>query len=135
MSGEPLADLESRAPVGFVVELDAEPRLERLEAARQPAGDVDDAVEEFAVGDVGEIDVDADPKVGLGREDLGPPLVAAGTHVELHLVTGQRVADRSPPRSHVVGIGEGAVDELSWRVKHARDDDLWGFGVHQCSLP
>ena len=73
-----MADLESCPAAGLVGELDAESRLERIDATRQLAGDVHDAIEQFAVGDVGEVDVDVDPKVGLGREDLGPPLVAAG---------------------------------------------------------
>jgi hypothetical protein len=86
--GEPLADLESRPSVGLVVKLDSESRLERLEAIRQLASDVHDAIEQLVVGDVGEVDVDVDPKAGVCGKDLGPPLVAAGTDVELDLVAG-----------------------------------------------
>ncbi|WP_405433526.1 hypothetical protein [Micromonospora sp. NBC_00617] len=64
MLRQPLADLQSRPPVGFVVELDPQP-LERLDALVQPATDVHDAFEQFAVGDVGEVDVDVHAKVGL----------------------------------------------------------------------
>ncbi|MFE9657294.1 hypothetical protein [Micromonospora sp. NPDC006431] len=52
MFGEPLADLQSRPSVGLVVELDPESRLERFEALLQPATDVHDAFEQFAVSDV-----------------------------------------------------------------------------------
>src|SRR5262249_34481666 len=76
--GEPLADLESRPSVGLVVEFDPESRLERLDALLQPAADVHDAFEQFTVGDVGEVDVDAHAKAGYGRVDLRPPLIAAG---------------------------------------------------------
>src|SRR5215218_10961926 len=37
MLREPLADLESRRSVGLVVELESDPRLERLEALGQPS--------------------------------------------------------------------------------------------------
>ena len=71
------------------MELDPESRLERLDALLQSATDVHDAFEEFAVGDVGEVDVDVDAKVGFGSIDLRPPLEAAGAHVELDLVARQ----------------------------------------------
>jgi hypothetical protein len=87
--GEPLADLESRPSVGLVVELDPEPRLERLDALLQPATDVHDALEQFAVGDVGELDVDVNAKAGVGCRDLRPPLKAAGAYVEFNLVARQ----------------------------------------------
>src|SRR6266540_260064 len=86
---EPLADLESRRSVVFVVELESELRLERLEALLQLTGYVHDAFEQFAVGDVGEVDVDVDTKVGFRCRDLDPPLIAAGTYVELDLVARQ----------------------------------------------
>src|SRR5262245_21528435 len=60
--GELLVDIESRPPVGFVVELDSDRRLERLEAPGQLAGDVYDAGEQLAVDDVGEVDVDVHAK-------------------------------------------------------------------------
>src|SRR5262249_9171265 len=87
--GEPLADLQSRASVGLVVQLDPQSRLERLPALRQPATDVPDALEEFTRGDGGEVGVDAHATAGLGRVDLGPPLKAAGAHVELDLIARQ----------------------------------------------
>src|SRR6266542_5448356 len=54
MLREPLADLESRPSVGLVVELDSDPRLERLETLGQLAGDVHGAVEQLAVDDLHE---------------------------------------------------------------------------------
>lgn len=87
--GEPLADLESRPSVDLVVELESELRLERLDALLQLTSYVHDAFEQFAVGDVGEVDVDVDTKVGFGCRDLDPPLIAAGTYVELDLVARQ----------------------------------------------
>lgn len=89
MLGEPLADLESRPSFGVVVELGSYSRLERLDALLELASDVHDAIEQLAFGDVGEVDVDVDPNAGFGREDLRPPLVAAGAYVELDLVAGQ----------------------------------------------
>jgi hypothetical protein len=77
--GEPLADLESRSSVDLVVELESEFRLERLDVFRQPTRYVHDAFEQLAVGDVGEVDVDVDTKVGFGCRDLDPPLIAPGT--------------------------------------------------------
>jgi hypothetical protein len=85
---------------GVVVELDSESRLERLDAIRQLAGDVHNAIEQVAVGDVSEVDVDVDPKAGLGRKDLGPLLVAAGMDVELDLRHGAvncRSGPTTPP--------------------------------------
>ena len=89
MLGEPLPDLESRSSVGLVVELDSHPRLERLEAPWQLAGDAHDAVEQLAVDDVREVDAAVGPDAGFGWKDLRPPLIAAGAHVELDLVAGQ----------------------------------------------
>ena len=116
------------------MELDPESRLERFEALLQPATDVHDAFEEFAGGDVGEVDVDVHAKVGFGGIDFRPPLIAAGAYVELNLVAWQRVSGRAPPRRQVIGIGEGSVDELPRRVEHTRDDQLRSFGVHSSSL-
>lgn len=81
MLREPLADLESSPSVGLVVELDSEPRLERLDALGQLAGDVHGAIEQFAVDDLREVEVDLDPNVGIGCKDLRPSLVAAGARV------------------------------------------------------
>ena len=50
------------------------------------AGDTHDTVEQLAVDDVREADAALGPSAGLGREDLRPPLVAAGAHVELDLI-------------------------------------------------
>ena len=146
--GEPLADLESGPSVGLVVELDSESRLERLNAVLQSAGDVHDALEQVAVGDVGEVDVDVDAEVGLGCGDLRPPLEAAGAHVELDLVAWQRVAARAPPRREVVRIGEGPEDELlavrrtraRWRAvafglgpSESLLSARWVVAVHRCA--
>ncbi len=75
-----------------------------------------------------------DAEVGLGGGDLRPPLEATGAHVELDLVPWQRVAARPPPRREVVGVGEGPEDQRSGCVEHAREDELWRFGPHHCSL-
>jgi hypothetical protein len=53
VGGEPLSDLESGPSVLLVVELDSESRFERLNVVLQSAGDVHDAFEQVAVGDVG----------------------------------------------------------------------------------
>src|SRR5580704_16408012 len=63
--GEPLSDLESGPSVWLVVELDSESRFERLNVVRQPAGDVHDAFEQLAIGDVGEVNVNVDAEVWL----------------------------------------------------------------------
>ena len=81
MRWQPLADLESRASLALVVELDSESRCERLDALLQLAGYVHDALKQFAVCDVCEVDVDVNAKVWLVGRDLRPPLIAAGTHV------------------------------------------------------
>jgi hypothetical protein len=56
--GKPLADLESRPSVGLVVELESEPGLERIDILPAADRDVHDALEQLAVRDVGEVDVD-----------------------------------------------------------------------------
>jgi hypothetical protein len=89
MLREPLADLESCPSVGLVVELVSDLRLERLEALRQLAGDVHGALEQLAVDDLREVQVDVDPNARIGGRDLRPSLVAAGAHVELDLVAWQ----------------------------------------------
>ena len=89
MFGEPLADLESRPSVDLVVELESEPRLERLDALLQLTSHVHDALEQLAVGDFCEVDVDVNAKAGFGGKDLRPPLIAAGAHVEVDLVARQ----------------------------------------------
>jgi hypothetical protein len=98
MLGEPLAELESRPPVGLVVELESDPYLERLEALGQLAGEVQDAVEQLTVDDLREVDVVVAPNAGFVCHDHRPSLVAAGAHVALDLVARQRTADRAPPR-------------------------------------
>src|SRR5256885_14299994 len=105
VSGEPLADLKPGPSVRLVVELDSESRFERLNVVLQSAGDVHDAFEEFAVGDVGEVDVDVNAEVRLVNGDLCPPLEAAGSHVEFDLVSWERVAVRSPPHCEMIWIG------------------------------
>src|SRR5262249_3816712 len=134
VSGEPLSDLEPGPSVRLVVELDSESCFERLNAVLQSAGDVHDAFEEFAVGDVGEVKVDVDAQVGLRNGDLGPPLEAAGSHVGLDVVSWERVAARSPPRREVIRIGEGLECQPSGCVKNARDGELWLVWVHQGSF-
>src|ERR1700736_2372945 len=57
---EPLANLESGPSVWLVVELDSESRFERLNVVLQSAGDVHNAFEQVAVGDVGEVNVNGD---------------------------------------------------------------------------
>lgn len=52
-------------------------------------GDVHGAIEQLAVDDVRKVEVDVDPNAGIGCKDLRPSLVAAGAHVELHLVAWQ----------------------------------------------
>jgi hypothetical protein len=89
MLREPLADLESSPSVGLVVELESDPRLERLEARGKLAGDVHGAIEQLAVDDLHELEVDVDPNAGIVCKDLRPSLVAAGAHVELDLVAWQ----------------------------------------------
>lgn len=49
-------------------------------------------LEELPVGNVGQLGVGGDAEVGFGGGDLRPPLEATGAHVELDLVTWQRVA-------------------------------------------
>src|SRR5262249_59767966 len=107
VGGKPLADLESRPPIGLVVELDPEPRLERLQALLKPAGDVHDAFEQGAVSDVRQVDVHVDAEVGLGGGDLGPSLEAAGADVGVDLVPWQRVAAWTPPSRGAGWVGEG----------------------------
>jgi hypothetical protein len=91
----------------------------RLNVVLQSAGDVHDAFEQVAIGDVGEVNVNVDAEVGLGSGDLCPPLEAAGSHVELDLVSWERVAVRAPPRREVVRIGEGPECQLSGCVENA----------------
>ena len=110
MLRDPLADLEARPSVGLVVELDSHSRLERLEAPRQLAGDVHGAVEQLAVDDVRKVDVDVDPKAGIGCKELGPSLVAAAADVELDLLARERIADRAPPRCEVIRVRERLVE-------------------------
>src|ERR1700674_4227764 len=132
--GKPLSDLESGPSVGLVVELVSESRFERLNVVLQSAGDVHDAFEQVAIGDVGEVNVNVDAEVGLGSGDLRPPLEAAGSHVELDLVSWERVAARAPPRREVIRIGESPECQLSRCVENARDGELWLVWVHQCSF-
>src|SRR5262245_8343647 len=134
VSGEPLSDLEPGPSVRLVVELDSKSRFERFNVVLQSAGDVHDAFEEVAVGDVGEVDVDVDAQVGLRSADLGPPLEAARSDVELDLVSWERVAARAPPPREVIRIGEGAECQPSGRVENARDGELWLVWVHQGSF-
>src|SRR5438876_5788625 len=56
---------------------------------------------------------------GLGSGDLRPPLEAARSHVELDLVSWERVAARAPPRREVIRIGEGSECQLSGCVENA----------------
>src|SRR3984893_2397757 len=127
--GEPLADLLAARSVWLVVEVDSESRFERLNVVLQSAGDVHDAFEQVAIGDVGEVNANVDAEVGLGSGDLRPPLEAAGSHVELDLVSWERVAARAPPRREVIRIGEGPECQLSGCVDNARDGELWlGWG-------
>src|SRR6202011_298733 len=70
MRGKPLSDLESGPSVGLVVELDSESRFERLNVVLQSAGDVHDAFEQVAIGDLGEVNVNVDAEVGLASGDL-----------------------------------------------------------------
>src|SRR5258708_25876221 len=107
LRGEPLSDLESGPSVGLIVELDSESRFERLNVVRQSAGDMHDAFEQVAIGDVGEVNVNVDAEVGLGSGDLRPPLEAAGSHVALDLVSWERVATRAPPRREGIRTGQG----------------------------
>src|SRR6202163_370859 len=132
--GEPLADLESGPSVWLVVEVDSESRFERLNVVLQSAGDVHDAFEQVAICDVGEVNVNVDAKVGLGSGDLRPPLEAARSHVELDLVSWERVATRPPPRREVIGMGEGRECRLWGCVENAREGELWLVWVHQCSF-
>src|SRR6267143_5676248 len=134
VSGKPLSDLEPGPSVRLVVELHSESRFERLNVILQSAGDVHDALEEFAVGDIGEVDMDVDEEVRLGSGDLGPPLEAAGSHVELDLVSWECVAARSPPRREMIRIGEGLERQPSRCVENARDGELWLVWVHQSSF-
>src|ERR1700681_3238433 len=129
-----LEDLESGPSVGLVVELDSESRFERLNVVLQSAGDVHDAFEQVAIGDVSEVNVNVDAKVGLGSGDLRPPLEAARSHVELDLVSWERVAARAPPRREVIRIGEGPECQLSGCVENARDGELWLRRVHHSPL-
>src|SRR6202171_3610594 len=133
MRGEPLSDLESGPSVWLVVELDSESRFERLNVVLQSAGDVHDAFEQVAIGDVGEVNVNVDAEIGLGSGDLRPPLEAARSHVELDLVSWERVATRAPPRREVIRIGEGPECQLSGCVENARDGELWLVWGHQSS--
>src|SRR6478752_247579 len=132
--GEPLSDLDSGPSVGLVVELDSESRFERLHVVLQLAGDVQNAFEQVAVGDVSEINVNVDAEVGLGSGDLRPPLEAARSHVEFDLVSWERVAARAPPRREVIRIGERSECQLSGCVENARDGELWLVWVHHCSF-
>src|SRR6202163_3349714 len=129
-----LEDLESGPSVWLVVEVDSESRFERLNVVLQSAGDVHDAFEQVAIGDVGEVNVHVDQEVGLGSGDLGPPLEAAGSHVELDLVSWECVAARSPPRRQMIRIGEGLERQPSRCVENARDGELWLVWVHQSSF-
>jgi hypothetical protein len=65
--GEPLSDLESGPFVGLVVELDSESRFERLNVVLQSAGDVHDAFEQVAMGDVGEVNVNVEDRAQPNR--------------------------------------------------------------------
>src|SRR6202521_5309924 len=132
--GKPLSDLESGPSVGLVVELDSESRFERLNVVLQSAGDVHDAFEQVAVGDVGEVNVNVDAKVGLGSGDLRPPLEAARSHVELDLVSWERVATRAPPRRGEIRMSDLRKCKLWGCVETARDGELWLVWVHQCSF-
>jgi hypothetical protein len=85
--GEPLSDFESGPSVLLIVELDSESRFERLNVVLQSAGDVHDAFEQVAIGDIGEVNMNMNAEVGLGVGDLRPPMEAAGSHVELDLVS------------------------------------------------
>jgi len=123
---EPLADFESRPSVDLVVELDSHPRLERLEAPRQIASGAHDAIEQLAVDDVGEVDAAVSPSAGFVWKDLRPTQVSAGAQVDLDLVAGQYVADRTPPRREVVRVRERLVDARAWCVDDARQGELWG---------
>jgi hypothetical protein len=83
MLREPLADLESSPSVGLVVELESDPRLERLEALGKLAGDVHGAIEQLAVDDLRKVEVDVDPNVtgglmGAVRPSAGRSGVARG---------------------------------------------------------
>src|SRR5438874_847078 len=69
MLREPLADLESSPSVGLVVELESDPRLERLEALGKLSGDVHGAIEQLAVDDLHEVEVDVDPNAGIVCKD------------------------------------------------------------------
>jgi hypothetical protein len=50
------------------VELESERRLERLDVLLQLTRDVHDAFEQFAIGAVGEVDVNVDTKVGFDMQ-------------------------------------------------------------------
>ena len=74
-----------------------------------------DAFEEIAVGNVGQVDVDVDAEVGLGGDDLSPPLEATGAHVELgswpvlpifeHLQSLGQVSQEEMLRTFNMGVG------------------------------
>src|SRR3954465_7770518 len=110
--------LDSGPAGGLVVELDSESRFERLNVVLQSAGDVHDAFQQVAIGDVGEVNVNVDAEVGLGRGDLHPPLEAAGSHVERDLISRERVAARVPPRREVIRVGERSECQLSGCVEN-----------------
>ncbi len=57
-------DFEAGAPVRFVVEVDSELGRERLDAVVAPSRHMHDAFEDLLIGDISEVDVDVQPRVG-----------------------------------------------------------------------
>lgn len=47
-------------PFGFVVELDSQAGLERLDAVLEPPGDAHDPLDELVLGDVRQVELDVD---------------------------------------------------------------------------
>jgi hypothetical protein len=108
MLREPLADLKSRPSLSLVVELDSDPRLERLEAPGQVTGHVHGAVEQLSVDDFRKVEVDVHTNAGIGWKDLRPSLVAEGR-------TSKSISSRGselPIGPHHVARWSGSVN--SW---------------------
>jgi hypothetical protein len=86
VTGKPLGYLQAGPSVRLVVKLDPESRLERSEAIVSLTGYPHDAFEQYAIGDVGQVDIDVDLGVEVAVNDLDPTLKSPRAYIELHLL-------------------------------------------------